>query len=186
MTKLDAPGLEKGSSVLGSRPGIGYGGDIHASQALSLKRIADSLEKLATPAYVIKSDVDMDPEAVERLRAELGKAQPLIVTGIDGSVSVLGPIDGSVSVLGPKGLEVVPDTAMSPDPSVRLGSATPGLYLYEGELICKTEYSTETPGGGCKPDCYIVATGEYFCGGPGVKSHEIKDLRVTPVSVRLP
>ncbi len=75
-----------------------------------------------------------------------------------------------------------PDTASVPEASVILGDAAPGLYLFNGTLIMKTEYWTVVPGAR-KPDCYIVESGEYFCGAPDA---ELRYLLVTPVKINLP
>ena len=43
---------------------------------------------------------------------------------------------------------------------VRLGNCPIGLFLFQDEVCLKTEYWSNG-----KPECFIVSSGEFFCGG---------------------
>lgn len=62
---------------------------------------------------------------------------------------------------------------------MRLIDAPVGLFLFDGILVMKTEYFTES-NGVISPDCYIVDSGECFCGGVNTPE-ERNALEVTPV-----
>lgn len=66
---------------------------------------------------------------------------------------------------------------------MKLIDAPIGLFLYQDQLVLKTEYSSQYNENGhmiISPDCYIVDSGEYFWGG--VKTAEERNsLDVTPV-----
>ena len=128
-----------------------------ASIAISLKRLADAAETIAKGILppVFCADTPLTPEDVEAIR----KSGPVLT-------------------------EAHPLLPYNRGEKVRLHEMGPGLFLYEGELCVKTQYSTlcTTRTGARKPDCYIVATGEYFCGGHGVREEDIQNLTVTPIS----
>lgn len=64
---------------------------------------------------------------------------------------------------------------------MRLIDAPIGLFLYDGQLVLKTEYSTvRSDAEPATPDCYIVDSGEYFWGGAKT-AEERNALEVTPV-----
>ena len=43
---------------------------------------------------------------------------------------------------------------------VRLGNCPIGLFVFQDEICLKTEYWSNG-----KPECFIVSSGEFFCGG---------------------
>lgn len=143
--------------------------EVATSSAISLKRIADALEALAKPPGLLNAN-ELSSEQKSLLREEIEKGGGFIVTGENPPTIVRKvPIQLSLTEIE----------------SVKLGAAPPGLYLFEGELIVKTQYATKVSGmTSHKPDCYIVDGGEYFCGG--VHESAIRDLLVTPVSFKLP
>jgi hypothetical protein len=60
---------------------------------------------------------------------------------------------------------------------VRLGNCPIGLFLF-GDTIClKTEYWSNG-----KPECFIVSSGEFFCGGV-TDNDEYFDLFVIPLNI---
>ncbi len=59
----------------------------------------------------------------------------------------------------------------------KLGNCPIGLFIFDGELCIKTEYYTKN-----EPDCYIISSGEYFCGGQNRKV-ELSELMVTPIKI---
>ena len=60
----------------------------------------------------------------------------------------------------------------------------PGLFLFDGTLGFKTEYSMEFRQLGDYPQAFVVASGEVFWGG--VHTHEERcNLMVQPVSYEL-
>ena len=61
----------------------------------------------------------------------------------------------------------------------RLGNCPIGLFMFKGELCVKTEYWTNN-----KPDCYIISSGEYFCGGT-TDVDIFLDLKVVPLNIDL-
>ena len=64
---------------------------------------------------------------------------------------------------------------------MRLIDAPTGLFLYDGQLVLKTEYSTvHNDAELATPDCYIVDGGEYFWGGTKT-AKDRNALEVTPV-----
>lgn len=66
--------------------------------------------------------------------------------------------------------------------TMRLIDAPVGLLEFDGTVILKTEYMTRRADGSVVPDCYIVESGEYFCGGVET-AEELKNLEVTQVSL---
>lgn len=149
----------------------GYGDAVQVSIAISLKRIADFV---TTPPALIAGD-KLSPEAAEEVRKHMqGDARTILVSQTPPDVR-----------WGTKTFELIGERS-PPDPQVKLGAMSPGLFLIHGELCVKTEYSTSIAGGGSKPDCYIVASGERFCGGLGVSERDLRGLLVTPVKVHLP
>lgn len=64
--------------------------------------------------------------------------------------------------------------------TMRLIDAPVGLLEFDGTVILKTEYMTRRADGSVVPDCYIVESGEYFCGGVET-AEELKNLEVTQV-----
>ena len=64
---------------------------------------------------------------------------------------------------------------------MRLIDAPIGLFLHDGQLVLKTEYSTvRSDTEAATPDCYIIDSGEYFWGG--TKTAEARNaLEVVPV-----
>lgn len=137
------------------------------SQAISLKRIADALEVLARPPTLIKGD--SLPLDLEKLAKEF-RPDTIIVGAPEPSVVRKVPVRLALTEIA----------------GVKLKDAVPGLYMYNGELIVRTEYYTPRPCDIHTPDCYIVETGEFFTGGGGVSYAQLNDLMVTPVSVQLP
>lgn len=64
---------------------------------------------------------------------------------------------------------------------MRLIDAPIGLFLYDGQLVLKTEYSTvRSDTEAATPDCYIIDSGEYFWGGTKT-AEERNSLEVTPM-----
>lgn len=64
---------------------------------------------------------------------------------------------------------------------MRLIDAPIGLFLYDGQLVLKTEYSTvRSDTEVATPDCYIIDSGEYFWGGTKT-AEERNSLEVVPV-----
>ena len=64
---------------------------------------------------------------------------------------------------------------------MRLIDAPVGLFLHDGALVLKTEYSTvRNDAEPATPDCYILGSGEYFWGGAKT-AEERNALEVTPV-----
>lgn len=57
---------------------------------------------------------------------------------------------------------------------VTLADCPPGLFLYNGTIHLKTEYSEELPPGGGRwwPLAYVGASGEFFWGG--ATTHEAR------------
>ena len=132
-----------------------------ASIAISLRRIADSLEA-ARPSAVINAD-DLD---VDALRGALSESQVGAIVSEHKKTRIARRVPITFSLQ---------ETEFAP-----LGQMPPGLYLCGHTLILKTQYSTAISAGGYKPDCYIVDGGEYFAGG--VPEAQVKDLLVKPVS----
>lgn len=48
---------------------------------------------------------------------------------------------------------------------MKLNDAPVGLFKYGNTLALKTEYYNQQHNGEYKPACYIIKSGEYFCGG---------------------
>jgi hypothetical protein len=68
---------------------------------------------------------------------------------------------------------------------VTLNSCPPGLFLFEGMVGFKSEYSTVTAAGYIQCDAYVVESGEYFAGG--AKSTEERGaLMVAPIHLAPP
>ena len=65
---------------------------------------------------------------------------------------------------------------------VKLIDAPVGLFLYDGCMVLKTEYCTESDGR-ISPDCYIVSSGEYFWGGAKTIK-ERNALKVMPIKAK--
>ena len=66
---------------------------------------------------------------------------------------------------------------------MKLIDAPIGLFLHNGQLVLKTEYSTVHSENGrtvVSPDCYIVSSGEHFWGGTKT-ADERNNLEVTPI-----
>lgn len=138
------------------------------SAAISLKRIADVI---CAPPPPMVAHIKGDGVDIEALKSAINKSQAGVFVE---------------SRVGRKTTEITFETASVPDPSVTLEDAEPGLYLFNGELIVRTQYWTELGPSWSKPDCYIVASGEYFCGPQGTLARDIRKLKVTPVKVNLP
>ena len=66
--------------------------------------------------------------------------------------------------------------------AIKLINAPVGLFDIDGELVLKTEYSTQHEDGAITPDCYIVGSGEYFWGGVD-SVEERNNLMVTPIDM---
>lgn len=66
--------------------------------------------------------------------------------------------------------------------AIKLINAPVGLFDIDGELVLKTEYSTQHEDGAITPDCYIVGSGEYFWGGVD-SVEERNNLMVTPIDI---
>lgn len=60
---------------------------------------------------------------------------------------------------------------------VRLGNCPIGLFLFQDEVCLKTEYWSNG-----KPECFIVSSGEFFCGGV-TNNDEYFDLFVIPLII---
>lgn len=63
---------------------------------------------------------------------------------------------------------------------MRLIDAPVGLLECNGTIIMKTEYMTQSDDGSEAPECYIVETGEYFCGGVDTLE-ELRNMEVKQV-----
>lgn len=63
---------------------------------------------------------------------------------------------------------------------MRLIDAPAGLLECNGTIIMKTNYMTRHTDESVTPDCYIVESGEYFCGGVET-AEELQNLEVKPV-----
>ncbi len=66
--------------------------------------------------------------------------------------------------------------------AVRLDECPPGLFMFDGTLCFRSEYTTtlDNPRR-YQPDAYVVETGEYFWGGAKT-TEERSALMVVPVS----
>lgn len=62
---------------------------------------------------------------------------------------------------------------------VRLGNCPIGLFMFQNEVCIKTEYWSNG-----KPECFIVSSGEFFCGGV-TDNDEYFDLFVIPLIIDL-
>ena len=62
---------------------------------------------------------------------------------------------------------------------VRLGNCPIGLFMFQDEVCLKTEYWSNG-----KPECFIVSSGEFFCGGVA-DNDEYFDLFVIPLIIDL-
>lgn len=60
--------------------------------------------------------------------------------------------------------------------SCKLSDCPPGLFLFNGGVCFKSEYSTA----GGSPDAYVVSSGEYFWGGTADRAAR-DALVVTPI-----
>ena len=60
---------------------------------------------------------------------------------------------------------------------VRLGRCPIGLFMFQDEVCLKTEYWSNG-----KPECFIVSSGEFFCGGV-TNNDEYFDLFVIPLII---
>jgi len=60
---------------------------------------------------------------------------------------------------------------------VKLGKCPIGLFLYGNTICLKTEYWVDGA-----PECYIVSSGEYFCGGVS-NNDEYLNLFVIPLII---
>jgi len=60
---------------------------------------------------------------------------------------------------------------------VRLGNCPIGLFMFQDEVCLKTEYWSNG-----KPECFIVSSGEFFCGGV-TDNDEYFDLFVIPLII---
>ena len=58
---------------------------------------------------------------------------------------------------------------------VTLAECPPGLFVFNGSIGFKSEYSTDTAG----PDAYCLESGEYFWGGTDNRADRVK-LKVSP------
>lgn len=63
---------------------------------------------------------------------------------------------------------------------MRLIDAPVGLLECNGTIIMKTEYMTQSDDGSEAPECYIVETGKYFCGGVDTLE-ELRNMEVKQV-----
>lgn len=133
-------------------------------------RIADALERIADSlAPPMLACINAEGVDVEALRDVLGKSQAGIIVSDRHEPRIVRRVPIMLSIAEGEGAP--------------LWQCPPGLYLHGDTLIMKTQYSTIVPGGGKKPDCYIVDGGEYFCGG--VRGEQIRDLIVQPVAYTL-
>lgn len=149
----------------GGRPPITVE-EAQASIAISLKRIADVI--CTPPPYIVGDNID-----IAALKDTLKKSGA-------GGIFV-------ESRIGRKTMEITFETASVPEPTIALGDAAPGLYLFGGTLIMKTEYRTEQKNQNAySVDAYIVESGEYFWGGTKGIARDQCALKVTPVKVNLP
>ena len=58
---------------------------------------------------------------------------------------------------------------------MRLIDAPVGLFLFDGVMCLKTEYSTDG-----RVDAFVVESGEFFCGG-ATTTEELNNLEVVPI-----
>lgn len=63
---------------------------------------------------------------------------------------------------------------------MKLEDAPVGLFKYGDTLALKTEYYNQQHNGEYKPECYIIKSGEYFCGGAS-SVEEFNNLDVKPM-----
>lgn len=168
MTKLDPPDLEKGAGLIMVSERL-----TQVSIAISLKRIADVL---TTPPLIADFKGELTPEMADRIAEELKRPSGVFVVENRTNAPVPGVIE---KVLTPQHVSV-------PEPTVPLGVAAPGLYLFGDTLIFKSEYKTEAASvKGWQSDAYVVETGEYFWGGV-TNALEREGLMLTPVKVHAP
>lgn len=60
---------------------------------------------------------------------------------------------------------------------IRLYNCPIGLFMFNGEMCLKTEYYTKE-----RCDCFIVSSGEYFCGGV-TELNDFMNLLVFPIKI---
>ena len=60
---------------------------------------------------------------------------------------------------------------------IRLYNCPIGLFMFNGEICLKIEYYTKE-----RCDCFIVSSGEYFCGGV-TELNDFMNLLVYPIKI---
>lgn len=63
---------------------------------------------------------------------------------------------------------------------IKLDDLSPGtLFRYNETIALKTEYYTDDG----RPECYIIGSGEFFCGGAN-SIDELLNLLVKPIKIK--